>query len=121
MSKQHNIQFSCKDANGKSTLSDEQLMAYMEGKLSPAEMRVVEELMSEDSADADAIEGLQMMHPAETKRTVAELHRKLHTEILRNNPKRKGKFSEDYWGWIAVVIVLLLIVVGYVVIRIASK
>lgn len=121
MSQQHNIQFSGNDGNGKSNLSDEQLMAYMEGKLSPAEMREVEELMSEDSAEADAIEGLQMMHPAETKRTVAELHRKLHTEILRNNPKRKGRFSEDYWGWIAVVIVLLLIVVGYVVIRIASK
>lgn len=121
MSQQHNIQFSGKDGNGKSNLSDEQLMAYMEGKLSPAEMREIEELMSEESADADAIEGLQMMHPAETKRTVAELHRKLHTEILRNNPKRKGKFSEDYWGWIAIVIVLLLIVVGYVVIRIANK
>lgn len=120
MSQQHNIQFSGKDGNAKSNLSDEQLMAYMEGKLSPVEMREIEELMSEESADADAIEGLQMMHPAETKRTVAELHRKLHTEILRNNPKRKGRFSEDYWGWIAIVIVLLLIVVGYVVIRIAS-
>lgn len=121
MSQQQNIQFSGKDGNAKSKLSDDRLMAYMEGKLSPAEMRVVEELMSEDSAEADAIEGLQMMHPAETKRTVAELHRKLHTEILRNNPKRKNKFSEDYWGWIAIVIVLLFIVVGYVVIRIASK
>ena len=90
------------------------------GKLGPEEMRQIEELMSEDSAEADAIEGLQMMHPTETKRTVADLNRKLHTEILRNNPKRKGKFSEDYWGWIAIVVILLLTVVAYVVIRIAG-
>lgn len=120
MSQYNDIHHSGQDGQEKSLLTDEQLMAYMEGKLSPEELRVVEELMSEESAESDAIEGLKMMHPAETKRSVAELHRKLHTEILRNNPKRKNKFSEDYWGWIAVVIVLLLIVVGYVVVRIAS-
>lgn len=120
MSQQHNIHQSGNEGKGKSTLTDEQLMAYMEGKLGPEEMRQIEELMSEDSAEADAIEGLQMMHPTETKRTVADLNRKLHTEILRNNPKRKGKFSEDYWGWIAIVVILLLTVVAYVVIRIAG-
>lgn len=121
MSQQHNIHHSENEGKGKSTLSDEQLMAYLEAKLNAEEMRQIEELMSEDSAEADAIEGLQMMHPAETKRTVADLNRKLHSEILRNKPKRKGKFSEDYWGWIAIVIILLLIVVAYIVIRIASK
>jgi anti-sigma factor RsiW len=119
MSQQHNIHNMGND--GKLKLTDELLMAYMEGKLSPEIHRAVEELMSEDTAEADAIEGLQMMHPAETKRSVAELQRKLHTELLRNNPKRKSKFSEDYWGWIAIVIILLLIVVGYVVVRMASK
>ena len=120
MSQYNNIPLSEQSGQDKSILTDEQLMAYMEGKLSPQELRRIEELMSEAGAEADAIEGLQMMHPAETKRSVAELQRKLHTEILRNNPNRKNKFSEDYWGWIAVVVVLLLIVVGYVVIKIAS-
>lgn len=120
MSQYNDIPYSGNDGREKSSLTDEQLMAYMEGRLSPEEQRVVEEMMSEESAEADAIEGLKMMHPAETKRSIAELNRKLHTEILRNSPKRKNKFKEDYWGWIAVVIVLLLIVVGYVVVRIAS-
>lgn len=119
MSQQHNIPNS--PNGGKLNLSDDLLMAYMEGKLTPEEHRAVEELMSEESAEADAIEGLQMMHPTESKRAVAELQRKLHTEILRNKAKRKSKFSEDYWGWIAVVIILLLITVGYVVVRMASK
>ena len=101
MSQQHNIHHSENEAKGKSTLSDEQLMAYMEAKLNAEEMRQIEELMSEDSAEADAIEGLQMY-------------------VMRG---RGGyvDFSEDYWGWIAIVIILLLIVVGYLVIRIASK
>jgi anti-sigma factor RsiW len=121
MSQQHNIQHSGYDDKGKIALSDEQLMAYMEGKLSPEERRRIEEIISEESAEADALEGLQQMHLSETKRGVAELHRKLHTELLRNKPKRKNKFSEDYWGWMAIVIILLLITVAYIMVRIASK
>lgn len=120
MSHQNNIQDTAGNSGGKPGLTDEQLMAYMEGKLSPDEQRLVEELISEDGPESDAIEGLQLMHPAETRRSVADLQRKLHTELLRNNPKRKNKFADDYWGWIAVVVILLLIVVGYVVVRLAS-
>lgn len=121
MSQQQDRYNSDAQRKGNTSLSDEQLMAYMEGKLSAEEQRIVEELMSDAGAEADAIEGLQMMHPVESKRMVAELQRKLHTELLRNNPKRKNKFAEDYWGWIAVVIILLLMIVGYIVVRIASK
>jgi len=103
------------------SLSDEQLMAYTEGKLSPEEQREIEELMSEDCAEADALEGLQMLHPTETKKTIAELQRKLHTEILRHNPKRKGKFSDDFWSYVAIFVILLLMLVGYVVVRMACK
>jgi hypothetical protein len=119
MNHQYNIHNS--DGNGKLKLTDELLMSYLEGKLNAQENRIVEELLSEDSAEADAIEGLQLIPPAETKRTVIELQRKLHTEILRKTAKPKHKFSEDFWSWIAIIIILLLITIGYVVIRIASK
>jgi hypothetical protein len=120
MSHHNDIQDAANNGGDRSYLTDEQLMAYMEGKLSPEEQRLIEELISEEGPESDAIEGLKMMHPAETRRSVADLQRKLHTELLRNNPKRKNRFADDYWGWIAVVVILLLIVVGYIVVRMAS-
>lgn len=120
MSHQNNIQDPAGNSGGKQGLTDDQLMAYMEGKLSPEEQRLVEELLSEEGPESDAVEGLKMLHPAEARHSVANLQRKLHTELLRQHPKRKNKFADDYWGWIAVVVILLLIVVGYVVVRLAS-
>lgn len=121
MSRKEHI--SKQDSTPKKTfldLSDEDLMAYTEGTLSQEEQRAIEELIDENSPDADALEGLQMLAPAETKRQVAELHRQLHHQLLRKHGKGPGKKNEDFWNWIAVVIILLLIAVGYIVIRLAA-
>jgi anti-sigma factor RsiW len=101
-------------------LSDEQLMAYLEGKLDPEAERQVEEWLSEEGAEADAIEGLKAMPATETKKSVQELNRQLHQNILRGTPKRQRHFKEDFWGWIAVIVVILLVVLGYIVVRIAQ-
>jgi hypothetical protein len=121
MSRYQNIHNSANQQQRKLTLSDEQLMAYREGKLSHEENRMIEEMISEESPEADAIEGLQLLQAAATKRSIAELQHKLHSELIRNKPKRAYKVTNDFWSWIAIVIILLLIVVGYVVVRLASK
>lgn len=120
MTEEKYIQEQPENGGNKMFVTDEQLMAYMEGKLSPEERRAMEELMSDGGPESDAIEGLNMMHAAETKRSVSELHRKLHTDILRNNSRREQKLSGDYWSWIALFTILLLIAVAYVVVRLAS-
>lgn len=101
-------------------LTDEQLLAYLEGRLAPDQQRAIEEWLSEEGPEADAIEGLKQIRVEETKRTVDELNRQLHQNLLRNTPRRLKKFSEDHWGWIAIVVILMLIVVGYIVVRIAE-
>lgn len=102
-------------------LSDELLMAYTEGALSPEQQRVVEELMSEEGPEADALEGLQLLHPAESKKMVSDLNRKLHHELLSTKNKRTKSAAQDFWGWIAVVIILILVFVAYFVIWLADK
>jgi ferric-dicitrate binding protein FerR (iron transport regulator) len=102
-------------------LTDEQLMAYLEGRMTPQEQRAIEEWLSEEGPEADAIEGLQQIRPEETKRSVDELNQLLHKQLLRATPKRRKVFSEDHWAWVAIIVILLLIIVGYVVIRIADK
>jgi hypothetical protein len=121
MSPHNNIQKSETHQHNTHNLSEEQLMAYSEGKLSSEENRWIEEIISEDGPEADAIEGLQLLQAAATKRSLTELQRKLHTELLRHKPKRKDKLSGDFWNWIAIVTILLLILVGYWVVHIASK
>ena len=121
MSPYRNIQESANHQHNTHNLSEEQLMAYREGKLSPEENRWIEEIISEEGPEADAIEGLQLLQAAATKKSLTELQRKLHTEILRQKPKRKNKLGSDFWNWMAVVIILFLIVIGYIVVRIASK
>jgi anti-sigma factor RsiW len=121
MSHQQHISQSGQNGQDQNVLSDELLMAYAEGKLNAEETRKVEKMLSEESAEADAIEGIKMLHPTDAKRSVAELQRRLYKDLLRQHPKGKKKFSEDYWSWLAIFVILLLMVVGYIVIHIASK
>jgi hypothetical protein len=101
-------------------LTDEMLLAYMEGELVPDQQRAVEEWLSEEGPESDALEGLYSLNTTETKRTVDELNKILHTNLLRKKPKRKNALKEDYWAWIAVIVILLLVLVGYVVVRLAQ-
>jgi len=102
-------------------LTDEQLLAYLEGRMSPQEQREIEEWLSEEGPEADAIEGLQQIRTEETRRTVDELNHLLHKQLLRATPKRRKVFSEDHWAWVAIIVILLLIIVGYIVIRVAES
>lgn len=99
--------------------SEEEMLAYLQGKLPRSRQREIEERISEGGPEADALEGLTMLHGTEALRSTRKLQQKLHTEILRDKHK-KPRSGSDFWSWIAIIIVLLLMIVGYVVVRIAS-
>lgn len=101
-------------------LTDEQLLAYLEGRMTPQEQRAIEEWFSEEGPESDAIEGLQQIHTAERRQAVDELNHLLHKQLLRATPRRRKVFSQDHWAWVAIIVILLLIIVGYIVIRIAE-
>lgn len=121
MSSYPNIHNSAKHQHNKQVLSADELMAYREGTLSPEQTRKIEEIISDESPESDAIEGLQLLQAADTKKSIATLQHKLHSEILRNKSKRSRSVHNEFWTWMAIIIILLLIVVGYIVVRIASK
>lgn len=101
-------------------LSEEELLAYLQGKLSRSRQREIEEMISEGGPEADALEGLKLLHGTEALRSTRKLQQKLHTEILRSKHKTP-RTGSDFWNWMAIIIILLLMVVGYVVVQIASK
>jgi hypothetical protein len=106
-------------SGNKDRLSEEQLLAYLEGKLSSAEQHDVELWLAEEGMESDAVEGLKALQPQETKHSLSKLKHNLGKAMLGGKRKRRP-LRTDHITWIAIGIILLLTVVAYLVIRIAK-
>lgn len=102
---------------GKGRLPEDKLMAYLQGKLSPAEQREVEALLAEEGMESDALEGLQQLPADKTRRMAERINYRLQHDLKKNRHRGKKLFSDNIWGWMAVMVVLILIVLGYVVLK----
>lgn len=107
------------NADKNQNLSEEKLLAYLEGKLSAAEKHNVELIIAENGLEADALEGLQGLSFVEAKQTVRSINHSLRKKILQ---KRKTKFSIEnywswYWSWLAIAIILLLAIAAFLIIK----
>lgn len=114
MSDQDNI--SPFNQEGSRRLSEDKLMAYLEGKLSPTEQHEVEQWLADEGMESDAMEGLRSMDLNETKHTVARLNRKLHQSIANKKRPRRQSLSNQF-SWLAILIVLLLVIIAYIIVR----
>ena len=106
------------DAGGdkKPKLSDDMLLAWQEGKLSPEQQHEVEQWLAEEGMESDALEGLHELKPADTRQIVGKLNHNLRKTILNKKRKRRT-LNTDQFTWIAIAIVLLLVVLAYIVVR----
>lgn len=106
------------DSSGK--LPEAKLIAYLEGRLSPAEAREVEKLIAEDGLESDAVEGLQAMDVADAKDAVRKINLQLQKAVKQ--PRKKRKYITDNpWAVVAVITVFILVIITYLVIRMAIK
>lgn len=106
---------------GKGKLPEEKLMAYLEGKLGPDEQREVEEWLSGEGMESDALEGLQALEPEETKRAVGKINYELRKGLGARNKRRTKHIRDNKWSWLAILIILMLVIVCYIAIRITVK
>ena len=98
--------------------AEDKLMAYLEGKLLPEEQRDIEQWLSEEGMESDAVDGLQSLPADDTQRTIKRLNQDLERTIkLKTRKRRQAK--PDQTILVAVFIVLLLSVAAYVVIKYA--
>jgi len=105
---------------GKRHLSEDKLMAYLEGRLSPEEQHEVELWLENEGMESDAVEGLMQIGAQETRHSVSRLNHKLRQQT--SGKKRKRKYlKNDHWGWLAVAIILLLAILAYIAIRYSIK
>lgn len=119
MSKSSNIHFL--EGQGGKNIPEEKLLAYLEGRLSPEEQYEIEQFLAEEGPESDAIDGLQHMDTNEIKHAVSHINKKLRRDALSSRKKKMNGGSERFWGWIAIIVVLLLTALGYLVVHLAGK
>jgi len=102
--------------HGDKSLTEDRLMAYLEGKLSPAEQHEVEMWLAEEGMESDAMEGLKNIDTHEAKTSIKKINYNLHKSIT-NKKRTRRPLHADQFTWIAIAIILLLAVIAYIVIR----
>ena len=105
--------------NGKSMISQEQLIAYLEGRLSAEEQHDVELWLAEEGMESDALEGPRDLSAEETKRAIFKLNYNLRNQLSGRKNKRREPLDQNVLAWVAVIVILVLCVVGYVVFKYA--
>lgn len=115
MSDQNHISPFEPGSGNRKHLPEDKLLAYLEGKLPPAEQHEVEQWLAEEGMESDALEGLQTMRPEDTRHTVNKLNHNLRKTLLSKKHKRT-KLKTDQHIIVAIAIILLLVVVAYIVV-----
>lgn len=108
-------------SDGKGKLPEDKLMAYLEGKLSAAEQHEVEAWLAEEGLEADALDGLNDVPASEVKQMVTRANYDLHKTLSAKKRRRRRAIKDNPWAWVAVVIILLLCIIGYVVLNMSVE
>ena len=101
---------------GGKHIPEDKLMAYLEGRLSPAEQHEVELLLANEGMESDALEGLKTIDATDARQSVIRLNHKLRNN-LRNKKRMRRKLPSNQLTWIAIVVILFLAIVAYLVIK----
>jgi anti-sigma factor RsiW len=109
--------------NDDATIDEDQLLAYIEGRLSPADQHALEEVLDADPFLNDAVEGLAEVKDKEhLKQITTQINLQLRRQIKSRKQKRRaGHKLDGHWGWLYVLIVLILVLLAWWVIKMMVK
>lgn len=105
---------------GKDRLPEDKLLAYLEGRLSPAGQREVEALLAEEGMESDALEGLQQLPADKTRHMAQRINYRLQLDLKKNRHRGRKGFADNKWVWVAVLVVLMVAVLAWLIIKMAS-
>ena len=100
-------------------IDQETLMRYLQGKLSATEQHELEKGMMENEFDSDALDGLQEL---KDKKNISTLLHQLNSDLKKRTEKKKMfrqklQLKIEPWLIIALIIILLLAVIGFMVVH----
>lgn len=103
--------------NKRDDLTEQELLQYLQGNLTPEERQAVEEKLADNEMMSDAEEGLRMADEQKINRAVADLNKQLSLQLQQQRRKRKQKpLPNQSLVIITTFLVLVLIVLAYLVI-----
>ncbi len=103
--------------NQRDDLTEEELLQYLQGNLTPEERNAVEQRLASSDMMSDAEEGLRLADEKKMRHAVADLNKQLSLQLQQQRRKRKHKpIPNQSLVIITTFIVLLLIVLAYLVI-----
>ncbi len=96
-------------------LTEDQLKAYLDGKLSGEELLAVEKIINESSFSQEAIEGLKnISSPKKLDKMVKQLNQSLHAQLSKTKDRRhKRGVPNLYWAVFAIIMILTLCFLAY--------
>jgi len=101
------------------SIDQETLLLYLQGKLSAEKKHEVEKQLVDDAFENDAVEGLQAFSDKEQIPYIVEkLNRDLRRKTaLKKKRREKYKIKDQPWLYASILILILLIALSYIVIR----
>jgi hypothetical protein len=106
-------------SNSNKDIDNQKLMDYLSDKLSGKDKHEIEKLMADSNLVNDAVEGLQQFENKKNLLTfVDQLNNDLRKQLKKKvQRKQKHKLHDQPWLYLAIVIILLLIVIGFIVVK----
>jgi anti-sigma factor RsiW len=106
-------------SNSNKDIDNQKLMDYLAGKLSEQEKHEVERWMADNDFANEAMEGLQdFSGKKDLNNYVDQLNKELNQYIQQKKQRREHrKIKDQPWTYLAVFLILLLVIMGWIVIR----
>jgi glutamate synthase domain-containing protein 3 len=106
-------------SNLSTDIDQEQLLQYLNNKLSDKDKHLLEEQLLDNDFENEALEGLQAMkNKQQINHTVEMLNYELKKKTAKKKAFRKKlEIKDQSWIYIAIFLVLMLVVMAYFVIH----
>ncbi len=106
-------------SNLNKDIEQDKLLEYINRNLPDAEQHDLEKQMNDDEFMNDAIEGLeQLQHKQEIPLYIKQLNAGLAKQLSKNKKRNdKRKLPSQFWTYISILLVLLLIVTAYFILK----
>ncbi len=104
--------------SGTNQINDQQLMDYLNNRLSKSKVHDLEKEMADDSFINDAVEGLQQLNSqSDIQQSVTQLNQVLQQQVIRNRQRReKRRWKDQPYLYLIILSVILLLLTGAFVI-----
>jgi anti-sigma factor RsiW len=106
-------------SNSNKDIDNQQLMDYLNGKLSGDALHEVERSMADNEFLNDAVEGLQRLEgKSNVQGYVDQMNAAMQKSLAKKKARRlRRRLKDQNWTYIAIILVIVLCVLGYIVIR----